>query len=74
MAGYWYAATSTMVLLFTEGEVYSYAPCAIEDFNELKASVHRGQFFNFEIRRPNREALPYAKIAEVPPDPDDSWQ
>ena len=63
-----------MVLLFTEGEVYAYHPCTIEDFSNLKASVHPGQLFNFEIRRPNREALPYSKIAEVPPDPDDSWK
>ena len=70
---YYYADTSTIVLVFTEGEIYSYPSFAPKLFALLKQAVQRGVLFNESDRRPSRVSASYSRIWEIPPGWSDSF-
>ena len=72
-AGYFYADTSTFVMKFTEGEIYSYPSFSPEIWALIKLAAQRGVLFNGSDRRPSRISAIYQRIWEIPPGYTDSF-
>ena len=72
-SAYYYADTSTFVMMFTEGEIYSYPSFAPELWALIKLAAQRGVLFNKSDRRPSRISAIYSQIWEIPPGYTDSF-
>ena len=70
---YYYADTSTFVMVFTEGEIYSYPSFSPELWSLIKLAAQRGVLFNASDRRPSRISVIYERIWEIPPGYTDSF-
>jgi hypothetical protein len=71
--GYYYADTSTFVMVFTEGEMYSYPSFSPELWALIKLASQRGVLFNASDRRPSRVSAIYDRIWALPPGYIDSF-